>query len=265
VLDSSGAAVALNAGCRANTATAYYLPLWAVSRALRLLRAAHALALAPESGAAERQDVRALWGMPCSAASAEKPLGALLAAAVPRGTLMTTLIHKAFHEVSRLGLSKSTEAAVRASFVADRANLEANSGMLVVELPVPGGSAHVPLSSGADGGADGDEEAAAFSSSQPGADGLQPGDALVRVGGTIVTEFRSLERILDGAVGGALTLQVERGGELLERVVQVRSPTVDVAVARSAPLLLLLLPLLFLLMLTPVALHTRLRTCTARR
>lgn len=63
-----------------------------------------------------------------------------------------------------------------------------NTGMLVVESVVPGG---------------------------PAAGSLQPGDVLVRVDGRVVTHFLPLEEALDDAVGGHVTLGVERGGQEL--------------------------------------------------
>jgi S1-C subfamily serine protease len=50
---------------------------------------------------------------------------------------------------------------------------------------------------------------------------LQPGDILVRVNGRLVTTFEPLAEVLDSSVGQAITLQVERGGEVLERRLEV--------------------------------------------
>jgi S1-C subfamily serine protease len=77
VLDIQGQAIALNAGSRrGDSASAYYLPLDRVARALALIQK----------------------GLP-----------------VPRGTLQTVFRHQAFDEVHRLGVRPETEAAVRSS------------------------------------------------------------------------------------------------------------------------------------------------------
>lgn len=97
---------------------------------------------------------------------------------VARGTLQTVFVHRPYDELRRLGLRSQTEAAAR------RADPKA-SGMLVVKETVPGGPA----------------------------DGLlQPGDVLLRIDGKAVRNFIGLETWLDGSVGKALRLQVERGG-----------------------------------------------------
>jgi C-terminal processing protease CtpA/Prc len=51
----------------------------------------------------------------------------------------------------------------------------------------------------------------------PAAGALEPGDVLVRVDGRVVTHFLPLEEALDDAVGGHVTLDVERGGQALQR------------------------------------------------
>ena len=76
VLNSHGRAIALNAGGKAGTAAAFFLPLDRAARALRLLQA----------------------GEP-----------------VTRGTLQAVCLHQPFDEARRLGLPDSEEASVRAS------------------------------------------------------------------------------------------------------------------------------------------------------
>jgi hypothetical protein len=104
VVDVKGRAVGLNAGSRTKSASAFFLPLQRVARALALLQ----------------RDVPA--GLP---------------PAVPRGTLAASFGHKGFDELRRLGLQRATEAAVRAAADAKTPPL----AMLVVDATVPGGPA----------------------------------------------------------------------------------------------------------------------------
>ncbi|KAL4420764.1 hypothetical protein ABPG75_010420 [Micractinium tetrahymenae] len=161
VINVRGQAVGLNAGGKNKAASAYYLPLHRVVRALRLLQACH------------KAD-----------GSCEQPH-------IPRGDLQATFVFKGYDEVRRLGLQQDTEAAVRASkqqhddggsMLRERPG---STGMLVVESVVPGGPA------------DGQ---------------LEPGDVLVRLNGQIVTEFLTMEAMLDDSVGGTVKVEVERGG-----------------------------------------------------
>ncbi|MEM7282662.1 MAG: trypsin-like peptidase domain-containing protein [Pseudomonadota bacterium] len=99
--------------------------------------------------------------------------------AVSRGTLQTVFVYRPFDELTRLGLTQETEALVRESFG------ESHTGMLVVSQVVPGG---------------------------PGAEGLEPGDILIRVNGELVTQFVPLEAIMDGFVGQTIDVELERGG-----------------------------------------------------
>jgi S1-C subfamily serine protease len=102
---------------------------------------------------------------------------------VPRGTLQSELVHKPFAELRRLGLTEQTEALVREAY-------PDQTGMLVVEHVIPGA------------------EAGEF---------LRPGDILVRINGELTAEFVPVEDTLDDNVGNSITLQIERGGETLER------------------------------------------------
>ncbi|MEQ1501371.1 MAG: trypsin-like peptidase domain-containing protein, partial [Myxococcota bacterium] len=107
---------------------------------------------------------------------------------VPRGTLQTVFVHTPFDELERLGLQPSTEEAARAAFAATAPKGElvpTGLGMLVVDQVLPLG---------------------------PAADALHPGDILVRVGDAVVTEFDSLEAVLDDHVGQPVHLALERGG-----------------------------------------------------
>jgi S1-C subfamily serine protease len=92
-----------------------------------------------------------------------------------------------YDELRRLGLRGETEADVRRAF-------PKQVGMLVVREVQPG--------SASDGV-------------------LEPGDVLVRIDGRYVTEFLSLEGVLDDSVGRRIRLEVERGGQLLTRELPV--------------------------------------------
>jgi S1-C subfamily serine protease len=101
--------------------------------------------------------------------------------AVTRGALQVVFHYTPYDELRRLGLQEKTEEAARKAF-------PALTGMLVVSEVLPGGPA----------------------------DGtLQPGDVLVRLNGKLVAEFEPLEHVLDENVGGAVDLELERGGKLV--------------------------------------------------
>lgn len=102
---------------------------------------------------------------------------------ITRGTLQTVFVYTPYDELERLGLRPETQAAAR------RASPDL-TGMLVVGEVQPG---------------------------SPTEGALQPGDILVRVNGRLVTTFDPLADVLDGSVGQSITVQVERGGEVLER------------------------------------------------
>ncbi|KAI3519330.1 hypothetical protein L1887_08360 [Cichorium endivia] len=113
VIDWQGRAVALNAGSKSSSASAFFLPLERVVRALNFL----------QKGRDSFQDK---WE----------------AVTIPRGTLQTTFIHKGFDETRRLGLQSQTEKLVR------HASPLTETGMLVVDSVVPGGPAHKQLEPG---------------------------------------------------------------------------------------------------------------------
>jgi S1-C subfamily serine protease len=148
VVDIEGRVVALNAGANSQAASSFFLPLDRVEVALEEIQR----------------------GEP-----------------VPRGTLQTEFVHKPFAELRRLGLTRDTEARVRA------ANPR-QTGMLVVEQVIP--------------------ESAASKA-------LEPGDILVEVDGKLIAEFVPLAAMLDAAVAREVELLVERGGQRLEQRITV--------------------------------------------
>jgi S1-C subfamily serine protease len=106
---------------------------------------------------------------------------------VTRGTLYTVFNYMPYDELERLGLDAATEAAVRKDF-------PRLTGMLVVTEVLPGSaSEHV----------------------------LEPGDILLRLNGHYLTQFESLEEILDGAVGAKVELELERGGKAVAATLPV--------------------------------------------
>ncbi|CAJ2640797.1 protease Do-like 7 isoform X2 [Trifolium pratense] len=113
VIDWQGRAVGLNAGSKTTSASAFFLPLERVVRALRFL----------QKGSETYVDK---W-MPVS---------------IPRGTLQVTFLHKGFDETRRLGLRTETEQIVR------NASPASETGMLVVESVVPGGPGYKNLEPG---------------------------------------------------------------------------------------------------------------------
>lgn len=113
VIDCLGRAVALNAGSKSSSASAFFLPLERVVRALEFLQK----------------------GRDFSCNKWE-------AVSIPRGTLQVTFQHKGFDETRRLGLQSETEQMVR------QASPSSETGMLVVDSVVPGGPAHNCLEPG---------------------------------------------------------------------------------------------------------------------
>nr|GEV71640.1 protease Do-like 7 isoform X1 [Tanacetum cinerariifolium] len=113
VVDWQGRAIALNAGCKSSSASAFFLPLERVVRALSFL----------QKGRDSSQDK---WK----------------AVTIPRGTLQATFVHKGFDETRRLGLQSETEQLVR------HASSLSETGMLVVDSVVPAGPAYKHLEPG---------------------------------------------------------------------------------------------------------------------
>ncbi|CAK9150637.1 unnamed protein product [Ilex paraguariensis] len=113
VIDWQGRAVALNAGSKSSSASAFFLPLERVVRALKFLQKG-------------RDSFTNRWE----------------AVTIPRGTLQVTFMHKGFDETRRLGLRSETEELVR------HASPPGETGMLVVDSVVPGGPAHKHLEPG---------------------------------------------------------------------------------------------------------------------
>lgn len=113
VVDCQGRAVALNAGSKSSSASAFFLPLERVVRALNLIRDSwDGFGTKPES------------------------------IYIPRGTLQATFQHKGFEETRRLGLRNETEQMVRL------VSPPGETGMLVVDSVVPEGPAHKHLEPG---------------------------------------------------------------------------------------------------------------------
>jgi S1-C subfamily serine protease len=113
VVDCQGRAVALNAGSKSSSASAFFLPLDRVVRALNLIR-----------------DCWDAFGIKSESVY------------IPRGTLQVTFQHKGFEETRRLGLGNETEQMVRLVSPAGE------TGMLVVDSVVPEGPAHKHLEPG---------------------------------------------------------------------------------------------------------------------
>ncbi|CAH9094627.1 unnamed protein product [Cuscuta epithymum] len=106
VVDWQGRAVALNAGGNTSGASAFFLPLDRVVRALVFLQ--------------QGRDSTHKWE----------------AVSIPRGTLQVTFVHKGFDETRRLGVQSETEQLVRSS------SRPGETGMLVVDSVVPCGPAY---------------------------------------------------------------------------------------------------------------------------
>ena len=106
---------------------------------------------------------------------------------VSRGTLQTVFERSTYDELRRLGLTTATEDLAR-SVSPDQ------TGMLTVRQVIPDSPAH---------------------------GNIEPGDILVRINDVFVTEFVPLEEILDGNVGGDVTIEIERGGRNITYKLQV--------------------------------------------
>ncbi len=107
---------------------------------------------------------------------------------VTRGTLQTVFAYTPYDELERLGLQAQTEAEARKT-------APGLTGLLVVSEVQPG---------------------------SPAADQLQPGDIVVRINGRLVATFDPLEEVLDDSVGQSITLEIERGGQRLEKRLTVQ-------------------------------------------
>jgi len=150
VIDIEGRVVALNAGGATGAASSFYLPLPAVTRALKFI-------------------------------DAGKP--------VPRGTLETVFKYTPYDELRRLGLNSDLEVRMRNAY-------PKLTGMLVVADVQPG--------SAADGV-------------------LAPGDILVAIDGKATPEFFALEDVLDGHVDRQVSVEIQRGREMRNARLDVRS------------------------------------------
>jgi S1-C subfamily serine protease len=106
---------------------------------------------------------------------------------ITRGTLQAVFAYTPYDELERLGLRAETQAAARRA-------APALTGMLVVAEVLPG---------------------------SPTEGALQPGDILVRVNGRLVATFDPLAHVLDESVGDTIDVEIERGGERLERRLEV--------------------------------------------
>ncbi|KAJ7964515.1 protease Do-like 7 [Quillaja saponaria] len=113
VIDCQGRAVALNAGSKSSSASAFFLPLERVVRALKFLQK-----------------------------GSDAYVNKWQAVSIPRGTLQVTFLHKGFDETRRLGLQSETEQMVR------HGSHEGETGMLVLDSVVPGGPGYKHLEPG---------------------------------------------------------------------------------------------------------------------
>jgi len=139
VIDINGKAIAMVAGGKKKAASSFYLPLNKPLRALHFLQ----------------------QGQP-----------------IPRGTIQAIFRHCPYDEVHRLGLLRTTEAAVRSTLVAE-------TGMLVIDQVIPNG---------------------------PAFELLEPGDVLIKMNAELVTSFVHLESLMDSNVDKEVVLDIERGG-----------------------------------------------------
>lgn len=106
---------------------------------------------------------------------------------IARGGLLWTLLPKPYSELKRLGLSEELEANYRTEYPETK-------GLMVVEKLLP---------------------------NTPAADVLQLGDIVLAVNDTDIVDFYTLERLLDGAIGSTLKIDVLRMGEKLSFELQV--------------------------------------------
>ncbi|KAJ0099450.1 hypothetical protein Patl1_21312 [Pistacia atlantica] len=174
VIDWQGRAVALNAGSKSSSASAFFLPLERVVRALRFLQKGK-----------------------------DSYINKWEAVSIPRGTLQVTFLHKGFDETRRLGLQSGTEQMVR------HASPPGETGLLVVDSVVsilesawwPSsftiGAGRCPCSC---------EWGSKWC--------LQILTLVISCTDPflVITQFLKLETLLDGSVGNTIELQIERGG-----------------------------------------------------
>lgn len=106
---------------------------------------------------------------------------------IERGSFQTLFTHLPFRELSRLGLDEETETRVRG-------NASGTNGMLTVGQVIPGGPA--------DGA-------------------LEPGDILISIDDSLVTDFISLESLLDASIGKTLSVEVIRQAQRMTVSVDV--------------------------------------------
>ncbi|KAJ3323553.1 serine protease [Boothiomyces sp. JEL0866] len=107
---------------------------------------------------------------------------------VPRGTIQTIFQHSPYDELKRLGLDFETESFLRKEY-------PDITGMMAVKLILPKGPA----------------------------DGLlQSGDILLKINGTIITDFFAIEEFFDTNINQNLKFTVQRGSHQIEREISVQ-------------------------------------------
>lgn len=259
VIDIYGRAVGLNAGGKNKAASAYYLPLPRVVRALKIIQ--------QECAPLEE---RQCWKSPRKA--------------IPRGDLMVTFQFKGFDELKRLGLSQESENEARIaqenriplaskdtseSMSEDRIDGETVNKNVSNDLDLPeiqpklqpsASFATMEVSSysrdhteevmkdasivsdeaivnGAalDGRAVGMLVVDAVVPNGPGDGLLEPGDILIRINGEYILDFMSLETLLDDKILQSteeigksrsetpVDIEVERGGKLCRVTVPLQN------------------------------------------
>ena len=119
VIDIHGRAIGLNAGSKTKTASAFFLPLDRVVRALKICKSCYSC---------DEASGKITWVAPD----------------IPRGDLQATFLFKGFDEVKRLGVRSETEAMVRSH----KRQKKETVGMLVVDSRVPKGPSDGKLEPG---------------------------------------------------------------------------------------------------------------------
>ncbi|EXC20661.1 Protease Do-like 7 [Morus notabilis] len=180
VIDWLGRAVALNAGSKSSSASAFFLPLEQVVRSLEFLQKGRDFSGNKwEAVSIPRGTLQSVWLVIVITYLVEPNGLMILQLDIYDGV---TFLHKGFDETRRLGLQSETEQMVR------HASPSSETGMLVVDSVVPGGPAYKCL---------------------------EPGDVLVRMNGEVITQFLKMETLLDDSVNQKVELQIERGGTSL--------------------------------------------------